>query len=357
VQTLHNLLEPPGLIRHFHDHPPDGFSPVPVEGGAPAFEMDFDLLTTLEPAARRRVDALPLARWWQRLLVRRTCFIGTTVSEYALLPTGATPRDLVGIVMRLVKDYPFVIVKDIPTQAALVGEPAMAYSQHFADACRDAGLVLVEGQALAYVPIDFTSIDEYLERLSHARRRNVRRKLRSRASLQVEAIPTGDARFEDEVFLDTLYALYRNVYAQSEIHFDLLTAEFFRAVLQDAELDGIVFVYRTGDTLIGYNLCVCENGMLIDKYVGFAYPEARDHNLYTVSWFNNLEYALERRFRFYVAGWTDPEIKRHLGARFTFTLHAVYVRNTILRLLLRPFKGLFEADRQWHAAHVPHADS
>ena len=357
MQTLHNLLEPPSLIRHFRDYPPEGFSPVLVEGGVPAFSMSFDLLTTLEPAARRRVDALPLAKWWQRLLVRRTCFIGTTVSEYALLPRDTTPEELVGIVSRLVPAYPFVIIKDIPTDATLVGETAFAYSHRFADACREAGFVLVEGQALAYVPIDFSSIDGYVERLSHVRRRNVRRKLRSRASLQVEAIPTGDGRFEDETFLATLYALYCNVYAQSEIHFDRLTAPFFRAVFQDASLDGIVFVYRAGGKLIGYNFCVCANGMLIDKYVGFAYPEAREHDLYTVSWFHNLEYALERRFRYYVAGWTDAEIKRHLGARFTFTLHAVYVRNAIMRTLLRPFKGLFEADRQWHAAHVPHADS
>ncbi len=357
MQTLHNLLEPPSLIRHFHDHPPEGFSPVPVEDGVPAFSMDFDLLTTLEPTARRRVDALPLARWWQRFLVRRTCFIGTTVSEYALLPTDTTPEELVGALSKLVPAYPFVIVKDIPMDATLVGEAALAYSHRFARTCRDAGFVLVEGQALAYVPIDFSSTDEYLERLSHARRRNVRRKLRSRASLQVEAIPTGDARFEDEVFLATLYTLYRNVYAQSEIHFDLLTAPFFRAVLQDASVNGIVFVYRAGGVLLGYNLCICENGMLIDKYVGFAYPEARKHDLYTVSWFHNLEYALERNLRYYVAGWTDPEIKRHLGARFTFTLHAVYVRNAMMRTLLRLFKGLFEADRQWHSAHVPHADS
>ncbi len=313
MQTLHNLLEPPSLIRHFHDHPPEGFSPVPVEDGVPAFSMDFDLLTTLEPTARRRVDALPLARWWQRFLVRRTCFIGTTVSEYALLPTDTTPEELVGALSKLVPAYPFVIVKDIPMDATLVGEAAQAYSHRFARTCRD--------------------------------------------SLQVEAIPTGDARFEDEVFLATLYTLYRNVYAQSEIHFDLLTAPFFRAVLQDASVNGIVFVYRAGGVLLGYNLCICENGMLIDKYVGFAYPEARKHDLYTVSWFHNLEYALERNLRYYVAGWTDPEIKRHLGARFTFTLHAVYVRNAMMRTLLRLFKGLFEADRQWHSAHVPHADS
>ena len=132
--------------------------------------------------------------------------------------------------------------------------------------------------------------------------------------MEIEAIPTGDSRFEDESFLAALYALYRNVYDQSEIHFDLLTAAFFRAVLRDADVHGIVFLYRAGGMLIGFNLCVCENATLIDKYVGFRYPEAREHDLYTVSWFHNLEYALEHGFRKYIAGWTDPEIKRHLGA-------------------------------------------
>src|SRR5258708_39935889 len=139
VPTLLNLLEPASLLRHFHDHPPEGFAPVPVAGGVPAFSMDFDLLTTLEPAARGRVDALPLAKWWQRFLVRRTCFIGTTVSEYTLLPTDTTPEELVGALSKLVPAYPFVIVKDIPTEATLVGKPALEYSQCFADECRKAG--------------------------------------------------------------------------------------------------------------------------------------------------------------------------------------------------------------------------
>jgi uncharacterized protein len=357
VLTIHNLLEPRDLIRHFQEHPPEGFVSGGLEG-LPGFSTRFDLLTTVEPAVRRRLDTLPLARWWQRLLRPATSFIGTTVTEYAPLPFDPAPEPLVReLLLRLAPRAPFLIVKDLPTEAVLVGDAALAYSLRLADACRNTGFVLVEGQALAYVPIDFESTEQYLARLSHARRKNVRRKLKHRDALQVEAIATGDARFDDEDLLAALYALYSNVYAQSEIHFDRLTAPFFRAVLQDAAVHGIVFLYRAGGTLIGFNLCLCWNGMLIDKYVGFAYPEARDHDLYTVTWFHNLEYALEQGLRHYVAGWTDPEIKRQLGARFTFTTHAVFVRNPIVRALLKPFKRLFEADRAWQATHVPHADS
>jgi predicted N-acyltransferase len=202
--------------------------------------------------------------------------------------------------------------------------------------------VLLEGQSLAYVPIDFNSVDEFLARRSHARRKNLRRKLKSIPQLTIETIAAGDVRFLDEILLAELYALYLNVYHQSEIHFDLLTASFFRAVLQDAGANGVLFAYRLNGGLIGYNLCFRENGMLLDKYVGFAYPQARENNLYAVSWFHNLEYALANGLRCYVAGWTDPEVKRELGATFTRTRHAVYVRNPVLRGLLTPVRRLFE---------------
>ena len=337
---LVNLLEPDELIQQFQAHPPEGFSSLHFP--APAFTAKFDLLTTLDPRIRKRLAFLHLPH-------PLTCFIGTTVSEYALFPDDVKPESLVESIRAQFADrYAFVIIKDLPSEATLVGNDAFMHSQQIEAACRAAGFVFVDGQALAYVPVDFNSIDDYLTRLSHSRRKNLRRKLRQRSAVAVETIPTGDARFSDESFVSAIYALYRNVYAQSEIHFDLLTRDFFRGVLQSAAARGVLFVYRADGAMIGWNLCFCENRMLIDKYIGFDYPAARDHDLYTVSWFNNLQYALEQKFAYYVAGWTDPEIKRQLGARFTATRHAVLVRNPLLRGALKISKRWFETDRQWY---------
>jgi uncharacterized protein len=338
---LHNLIEPPGLVRHFLDHPPQDFAAL--DRAAPSFVARFDLLTTVD---------LPAARYGRGLLRPRTCFVGTTVSEYALFPAEIAPEELVRDLVERAAEYPFVIVKDIPTDAVLVGDEALAYSRRVAQACAAAGFVLVEGQALAYVPIDFADVDEFVARFSHARRRNVRRKLRQRARVDLETLSTGDARFYDDGFLAQLYPLYRSVYDQSEIHFDLLTPEFFRAVLQDGSINGTLFVYRAGGSMIGWNLCFRHGEILHDKYVGFVYPAAREHDLYAVSWFHNLEYALSTGARTYVAGWTDPEIKRQLGARFTLTVHAVFVRNRAVRALLRPLRRWFESDSRWHESHV-----
>ncbi|APW36562.1 GNAT family N-acetyltransferase [Rhodoferax koreense] len=350
-------LEPDGLIKAFAVHPPEGFALLegggPAGAAAPAFSAAFDLLTTAEPALKRRAAALPLFRYWSRWLRIRTAFVGTTVSEYALLPhTGSATAQVQSLLRRWGGDFRLLIVKDLPGVSPLLGAADNARAEALLRACMDAGFVLVEGQALAYVAIDFEDVDTYLRRLSASRRQNLRRKLRSRAALQITRLPTGSACFADDAVVDAYYALYGAVFAQSDIHFDQLTRDFFAAVLRDGASGGVVFEYRQAGVLVGWNLCFEAGGKLVDKYIGFRYPEARACNLYFVSWMVNLEYAIERRLTHYVAGWTDPEVKAQLGASFTFTRHAVYVRNPVLRRLARRFAGHFEGDRAWQEASV-----
>lgn len=351
--AFRNLLEPRALVDHFLAHPPEGFAALQTRSGTPAFVAPFDLLTTADTALRKRVSALPLYRWWGRLLRPRTCFVGTTVSEYALFPCAADGSALVDEWLAdHARRHPFLIIKDIPQDSPLLDQASNAQARAVADACARAGFVLLEGQALAWVPIDFESNDDYIARLSPGRRKDIRRKLRARAGLEIEEIPTGSEVFRDAGVRDAFHALYLEVYAQSEIHFDRLSRAFFDALLQDASSGGIVFVYRHAGRMIGWNLCFVVGEALVDKYVGFSYPAAREQNLYFVSWMHNLDYARRRDLCCYVAGWTDPEIKAYLGARFTFTRHAVRPRSRVLRAALRRLSGHFESDRAWaeHAA-------
>ncbi|MFS8138480.1 MAG: peptidogalycan biosysnthesis protein [Thermomonas sp.] len=341
-------VEPEALVRHFLAHPPRDFTAERLASGVTAFTAPFDILTTAEPELRRQVSHWPWYRHWCRWLRPQSRFIGSTVTEYAWLPENVQAATLAPMLRDTQSsECPLLIVKDIPQQSPLLHPSSNAWCDAFAEACSRAGFVLLQGQALAWLPIDFASTDDYLSRLSKSRRRNIRRKLRSRAALDLESVATGNA-FTDDAVIDACYALYCNVYAQSEIHFDLLERSFFNALLRDADSGGIVFIYRHGGRMIGWNLCFEHGGMLVDKYMGLAYPEAREHNLYAVSWMENLDYARRQGLRYYVAGWTDPEVKAELGARFTFTRHAVYPRNRLLRWLLRRIAGRFEGDRAWH---------
>jgi SAM-dependent methyltransferase len=340
-----NQLEPDALLGHFERHPPHGFTPVRATDGAPLFVASFDLLTTADASLRRRVASLPFQGLLTRLLTPRTCFAGTTVSEYSLFSRDSDPAAVAADWARGPgRAHPLLVVKDLAIDSPLTAIADRAWTARFADAAREHGYVIVEGQALAYVPIDFSSIDEYLGRLSASRRKNLRRKLRSRERLTVSTTATGEA-FASDASVDAFYALFENVYAQSEVHFDKLSRAFFAAALR--EPGGIVMSYHADGALVGWNLCYEHDGKLLDKYVGFDYPAARDLDLYFVSWFVNLEYALARGLTHYVAGWSDPAVKASLGARFHLTRHAVYVRNPLLRALLRRLAHRFEPDSQW----------
>lgn len=347
-----NSLEPAGLIQHFIDHPPEGFEPVVSPVGQPGFFMRFDLLTTADAEAIQTMNNLPASGLLRKLLTWRTLFFGTTVSEYAPMVPGCDASSLLATMMEVwARQSRLLIIKDIPDQSPLLPESDRQTASALREACQQAGFTMIAGQALAYVPIDFDSTDDYLARLSSGRRKDIRRKLKARAELHVDILRTGSEKLQDASFLQALYDLYLEVYAQSEIHFDKLTAEFFRAILQDASLDGHLFLYYRQDRLIGFNLCFVHNDMLIDKYVGFRYPDARACNLYFISWMENLNFAIARRLSHYVAGWTDPEIKAYLGAKFTFTHHAVYPRNRVLRMILGKLSHHFEHDKTWFDAH------
>jgi len=350
-RTRLNQLEPDALVNLFDAHPPHGFVPFTAACGIPAFVASFDLLTTADETLRRRVHALPFARRWLPWLHIRTAFVGTTVTEYTLLPDCDASFFLEDLRAQAGRAHKLVIVKDIPQRSPLLAAYANTRAEQFVAVCQEQGFLLVEGQALAYVAIDFDSIDAYLQRLSNSRRKNLRRKLRKRDGLQIDRVHTGSPVFDDDNIVDTYYALYLDVYKQSEVHFDLLTPAFFAAMLRDPKNNGISFEYRHAGELIGYNLCFEHAGRLIDKYIGLRYPQARENNLYFVSWFVNLEYALERGLTHYVAGWTDPQVKAELGASFTYTRHAVYIRNRFLRALARRFAAHFESDRQWSEQH------
>ena len=351
-----NALEPAALVEAFVAHPPENFSSGTTRQGVPWFEAPLDLLTTVDAPLQRRVRSLALYRWlgpWTRW---RTLFVGATVSEYLPLPrsigVAALLQDLLeGELGQRRRDHRLLIVKDIPIDSPLLDDSDNAHAHLLVDRLRHAGFILLQGQALAWLPIEFASEEAYLAGLSYPRRKSIRRKLRSRALLDIRMLGTGDPWLADAGVRADLYALYRAVYQQSDVHFDLLTAAFFDAVLQDESSQGCLFVYRENGRLVGWNLCFEWGDTLVDKYIGLDYARSRELNLYVVSWMENLEYARKRGLKRFVAGWTDPQIKAELGARFTFTLHAIYPRNRLVRGLLKMFASLFEGDRHWHERH------
>ncbi|SPL70963.1 GNAT family N-acetyltransferase [Acinetobacter stercoris] len=351
-----NRLEPENLVDAFLKYPPATFNVHDSQDFLPFFTTDFNLLTTLEVAARKKIESAFGYKCWGRLLHLSTCFIGTTVTEYTPLSSNFKVIDIVEKLKLNAKKHSLTIIKDLPLNSPLLTKKENVYSAEFIKIAEKNGFLSVEGQALAYVAIDFQNREDYLSRLSKSRRKNLKRKLKSLDALQIDILDTGNEKFKDSNFRSHLYRLYLAVYQQSEIHFDLLTPEFFDEILQDGDSNGRVFLYWKDNILVGYNICYLYQGNLVDKYIGLNYPLATDYNLYFISWFVNLDYAKKHNLKFYIAGWTDPEVKSQLGAKFTFTRHLVWIQQPVLRFILRRLKHLFESDTHWHE-HVQESKS
>ncbi len=348
IQADLNQLEPQTLVDAFLHHPPNTFQIHIEQDTFNCFTTDFNLLTTLDIPVKKRIESVLGYQFWGEILHLPTCFIGTTVNEYTPLLSHVDPVKQVTAFKDQTKNNALCIIKDLPLNSPLLTQQENKHSQKVIQAAEKIGFLSVEGQALAYVPIDFENREDYLARLSKSRRKNLKRKLKSLNELRVETLRTGDPIFKDAQFRTQLYQLFLNVYDQSEIHFDLLTAEFFDDILQNSLSNGVVFCYWKDKVLVGYNICYEYRGNLVDKYIGLNYPLATEYNLYFISWFVNLDYAKQHKLKFYIAGWTDPEVKAQLGAKFTFTQHLVWIRQPILRFILGKMKHLFEADSHWH---------
>lgn len=345
IKTWSNKLEPDYLLADFLRCPPVDFTAQIADCGLPVFSAQFDLTTTMDAEDRKRLQSLPFYKLWSRLLKFETLFVGTTVSEFSPLPTPFDARKTAQSLKNAEgKKYPLVIVKDLPMRSPLISDEDWQKTSTFLEELTNAGFIAVEGQALAYVPVDYLSREDFLSRFSKNRRKDFRRKLRVMDELDIEVLKSNAPCLREDKLIHEFYQLYLHVFEQSEIHFDLLSEEFFKNLLQTDDKSLRVIVYRKDKKLIGYNICFVFNNMLVDKYIGLNYPLATDNNLYFVSWFFNLEYARSNGLKYYVAGWTDPEIKAYLGAKFVYTRHAVYVRNPILRRILKHFQHYFESD-------------
>lgn len=345
IKAWSNKLEPDYLLSDFLRHPPVDFKADISRAGLPVFSALFDLTTTMDNEDQKRLKKIPFYKFWSRLLKYKTLFVGTTVSEFSPLPT---PFDAEKAALFLKekegKNYPLVIVKDLPSPSPLISDEDAKKTADFLAQLEQAGFISVSGQALAYVPVDYSSRDDFLSRFSKNRRKDFRRKLRAIENLEIDVLTASSPYLQSDEVIKHFYRLYLQVFQQSEIHFDLLSEEFFYDLLHTDDESLRVIVYKKSGKLIGYNICFAYKDMLVDKYIGFDYPLATDNNLYFISWFFNLEYARLNGFKYYVAGWTDPEIKAYLGAKFVYTRHAVYIRNPLLRAILKHFRHHFESD-------------
>lgn len=279
-----------------------------LAAATPAFFAAYRLDTTARGGLKRIM--LRLTGVFPRLMTLRLACLGSPVAETCDLgfapwvDDGRKPELLDALLAAFEKEAAaagirLMGVKDAPQTQDTVWSRAL-----------DGRYRRMTGLPTAVLPIDFADLDAYLGRLGRATRKDMRRKLRSRATVRVEY-----RRNIDDV-LDQVLALYEQTRARGDMQFERLTSGWFTGVLAAAGEHGGCFLYWIGDRLAGFNLVLHDGRRMIDKFVGIDADLGRSHNLYFLSWMTNVDFCLAHGIGCYQSGQAEYGPKKRLGSGF-----------------------------------------
>jgi len=133
-------------------------------------------------------------------------------------------------------------------------------------------------------------------------------------------------------YLDRIYLLYLATVARSPMAFGMQKRLFFEKICE--RVPGAEYtLYFVRDELIAFNLLVVNQEAMADKYFCMDYVLGRKHNLYVMSWLENVRTCIERNIPLYYTGQGAEKTKEHLGA----TLIPSFVLFKHRRLLIDRF--------------------
>ncbi|MEO7148590.1 MAG: GNAT family N-acetyltransferase [Rhodanobacteraceae bacterium] len=174
--------------------------------------------------------------------------------------------------------------------------------------CPRHGLRALPGLPGATLTLPYRDLEGYLASLGSATRKDLRRKQRAAAGLTI-AWRTDLDGIHDEV-----RQLYRATLARSEFRFEELTPAYFDNVLKEMPGRAFCVTYREGDSLLAFNLVLCDRNRLLDKFLGMDYAAMDRYNLYHASWMENVRYCLAHGIPIYESGQGLHREKVRLGS-------------------------------------------
>jgi hypothetical protein len=272
-----------------------GGEPVALQ---PCFFVEQDLVATAPALVRSLVGGL--RRQWPRLLRLRMLMVGCAAGEGHPTAT-AHLRSLAETLPTIARrhDAALVVWKDVPAAYRAELVPLTA---HF---------FRIASMPATRLAVGFSSFDEYLARtLSHAMRKNLRRKFR--ASGAESAVEMTVATSIAEV-VDDAHALYLQVFERSSLRFEKLTREFLLELERRLPDRVRFFLWRRDGRLVAFSLCLIHDGVIYDEYLGLDYRVALDLHLYFVTFRDVLSWALAQGLRAYHSTPLNYDPKLHLG--------------------------------------------
>jgi hypothetical protein len=273
----------------------------------PFFFAEQDLVVTAPRAVRAPVAWV--RKIFPRFLQLKMLMVGCAAGEGRL---GAEPEKQKWVVEALrepllraarAEGAMIVVWKDFPRKSR---GPLAALR----DGSRMTAHVQIPSMPATSMALDFKSFDDYLaQRLSHAMRKNLRRKFKALAKAPpLEFSSTTDLGDDAEEAL----ALYMQVFQRSRLHFEQLNTRFLRQLTERMPDRIRYFLWKQEGRLVAFSICLVHGGAIYDEYLGMDYRVALDLHLYFVTFRDLMTWALSQGLKTYYSTPLNYDPKLHL---------------------------------------------
>jgi Acetyltransferase (GNAT) domain len=196
-----------------------------------------------------------------------------------------------------------VVWKDFPTAYRA---PMTALKE----GSRKTAHVQIPSMPATSMKLDFKSFDEYLSRrLSHAMRKNLRRKFKTLGKAPPLEFSATTALGDDA---EEALALYLQVFQRSRLQFEKLNVGFLRQLTERMPERIRYFLWKQEGRLVAFSICLVHDGALYDEYLGLDYRVALDLHLYFVTFRDILSWALAQGLKTYHSTPLNYDPKFHL---------------------------------------------
>lgn len=308
---------------------------------APLFRMAYRLDTAMQGHLR------PLGEWLRRragrLVTLNVLGVGSPYAERCHVglrhdlddtDKSEAQRHLLEVIQghAATEGIGLVAFKDLGPEDAARWRPLL----------KAAGFTEVGGLPVAVLDLGGQDEQAYLRHLSRATRKDLRRKLAAAGPVTIEA------RTDIADIAQDIEALYESTRAASGVDygdFEALPRGYFARVSAALGERAVFMLYRVRGELAAFNLLLIEPTRVIDKFLGMRYPLAREHNLYAVSWMENVRLCLARGAPLLQCGQTAYAAKLRFGSRLATSV--IYFRHhqPLVNFMLRMVSPFLAFDR------------
>ena len=295
----------------------------------PFFIVEQDLLDGVGPEWR---PVSLIRRRFPGFLKLRTLMVGCSAGEGHLASGDGLPAAMVAK----------ILCRDLVRHAKALSARMVVLKEFPANdrttlACFvQAGFARIPSMPMTRLNIEYDSFEHYFRAaLSGNARRHIRRNLK--ATDGVTDIKMSDAE-EISAVAGELYPLYLQVFARSKLHFEKLTADYFRQLGERMKDKARLLTWRRHSTLIAFSLNMVQADTLFLEYIGLDYTVALDLHLYHYIVRDIIGWAIGHKYRWLRSSGLNYDPKLHLRHQLDpidlYVRHTSPLVNTVLKRVL-----------------------